>query len=74
MGIIKAFQDLALAGTGGPSVVARGIAEALVSTAAGLLVAIPAVIIYNYFMRRVKAVSVKMEVASTRLIVLLGAK
>ncbi len=74
VGIIKAFRDLALAGTGGPAVVARGIAEALVSTAAGLLVAIPAVIIYNYFTRRVKAVSVKMEVASTRLIVLLGAK
>lgn len=74
VGIIKAFRDLALAGGGGPSVVARGIAEALVSTAAGLLVAIPAVIIYNYFMRRVKSVSVDMEVASTRLLVLLGAK
>ncbi len=74
VGIIKAFRDLAMAGTGGPAVVARGIAEALVSTAAGLLVAIPAVIIYNYFMRRVKTISVKMEIASTRLIVLLGAK
>ncbi len=74
VGIIKAFRDLALAGGGGPSVVAKGIAEALVSTAAGLVVAIPAVIIYNYFMRRVKSVSVDMEVASTRLLVLLGAK
>lgn len=74
IGIIKAFRDLALASAGGPAVVARGIAEALVSTAAGLLVAIPAVIIYNYFMRRTKTISVQMEVASTRLIVLLGAK
>ena len=74
VGIIKAFRDLALAGGGGPSVVAKGIAEALVATAAGLLVAIPAVIIYNYFMRRVKGISVDMEVASTRLLVLLGAK
>jgi biopolymer transport protein ExbB/TolQ len=74
IGIIKAFRDLALAGGGGPSVVAKGIAEALVSTAGGLLVAIPAVIIYNYFMRRTKQISVDMEVASTRLLVLLGAK
>lgn len=74
VGIIKAFRDLALSGGGGPSVVAKGIAEALVATAAGLLVAIPAVILYNYFMRRVKAISVDMEVASTRLLVLLNAK
>jgi biopolymer transport protein ExbB/TolQ len=74
VGIIKAFRDLALAGGGGPSVVAKGIAEALVATAGGLVVAIPAVIIYNYFMRRVKGVSTDMEVASTRLLVLLGAK
>lgn len=74
VGIIKAFRDLALAGGGGPSVVAKGIAEALVATAAGLLVAIPAVIIYNYFMRRVKALAAEMEVASTRLVVMLGAK
>jgi biopolymer transport protein ExbB len=74
IGIIKAFSDLALSGGGGPSVVAKGIAEALVSTAGGLVVAIPAVIIYNYFMRRVKGISAEMEVASTRLIVMLGAK
>lgn len=74
VGIIKAFQDLALAGGGGPSVVAKGIAEALVSTAGGLLVAIPAVVIYNYFMRKVKAMSAEMDVASTRLVVMLGAK
>ena len=74
VGIIKAFRDLALAGGGGPSVVARGIAEALVATAAGLVVAIPAVVFYNYFMRRAKNISVDMEVASTRLLVMLGAK
>ena len=74
VGIIKAFRDLALSGTGGPSVVARGIAEALVSTAAGLLVAIPAVIAYNYFTRRIKQLSVQMEIASTRLLVMLQTK
>ena len=74
IGIIKAFRDLALSGGGGPSVVAKGIAEALVATAAGLIVAIPAVIIYNYFMRRVKQISVEMEVAAARLLILIGAK
>ena len=74
VGIIKAFRDLASSGTGGPSVVAAGIAEALVSTAAGLLVAIPAAVLYNYFMGRLKRTSVEMEVASARLIVMLGAK
>jgi biopolymer transport protein ExbB len=74
VGIIKAFRDLALSGGGGPAVVAKGIAEALVATAAGLVVAIPAVIIYNYFMRKVKALTVEMEVASTRLLVMLGSK
>ena len=74
VGIIKAFRDLAASGTGGPSVVAKGIAEALVATAAGLLVAIPAAILYNYFMRRLKVITVDMEIASARLLVMLGAK
>ena len=54
LGIIKAFNDLALAGTTGPSVVMRGVAEALVSTALGLLVAIPCVAAFNYFQDRVR--------------------
>ncbi len=52
LGIIHAFKDLALTeGGGGPAVMA-GIAEALVATAVGLLVAIPAVVMYNFFHRR----------------------
>jgi biopolymer transport protein ExbB/TolQ len=74
VGIIKAFRDLAASGTGGPSVVAAGIAEALVATAAGLVVAIPAAILYNYFMGRLKRLTVEMEISSARLIVMLGAK
>jgi biopolymer transport protein ExbB len=54
LGIIKAFNDLALAGTAGPSVVMNGVAEALVSTALGLLVAIPCVSAFNYFQDRVR--------------------
>lgn len=49
LGVIRAFKDLSLYAGAGPSVVAMGIAEALVNTAAGLFVAIPAVIAYNYF-------------------------
>jgi len=74
VGIIKAFRDLALSGVGGPAVVAKGIAEALVATASGLAVAIPAVICFNYFMRKTKQISVEMEVYSTRLMVMLEAK
>ena len=54
LGIIKAFNDLAVAGTSGPSVVMRGVSEALVATAVGLLVAIPAVAAFNYFQSQVK--------------------
>ena len=74
VGIIKAFRDLALSGVGGPTVVARGIAEALVATAAGLAVAIPAVIIFNYFTRRVKVIMSELEIFSSRLIIIMGGK
>ena len=56
LGIIHAFKDLALAdGGGGPAVMA-GIAEALVATAVGLLVAIPAVVMYNFYHGRLHIV------------------
>jgi biopolymer transport protein ExbB len=51
-GIMRAFHDMAHTGSAGPSVVAAGIAEALFTTAAGLLVAVPAVLVYNNFVRR----------------------
>jgi biopolymer transport protein ExbB len=53
LGIIKAFHDLAGSQVGGASTVMSGISEALVTTAVGLLVAIPAVVAFNYFRRRV---------------------
>jgi biopolymer transport protein ExbB len=56
IGIIRAFHDLSLASGGGPAVVANGIAEALVATAMGLFVAVPAVIAYNFFVRAVDSV------------------
>ncbi|HEX9443673.1 MAG TPA: MotA/TolQ/ExbB proton channel family protein [Candidatus Binatia bacterium] len=53
IGIIKSFESMAVVGTGGFSVVAAGISEALVATALGLGVAIIALIFYNYFQVRV---------------------
>jgi biopolymer transport protein ExbB len=54
LGVIKAFDDLKSKGAAGEEAVMAGIAEALAATAIGLLVAIPAVVAFNYFGRRVK--------------------
>lgn len=51
-GIMRAFHDMALTGSAAPSVVAAGVAEALVTTAAGLIIAVPAVLLFNHFNRR----------------------
>lgn len=53
IGIIKSFESMAIVGTGGFTVVAAGISEALVATALGLGVAIVALIFYNYFQTRI---------------------
>ncbi len=52
-GIMRAFHDMAQTGSAGPSVVAAGVAEALFTTAAGLLVAVPSVMLFNHFSRRI---------------------
>lgn len=60
-GILKAFIDLSMTTTGGPQVVMAGIAEALIATAVGLLVAIPAVIFFNLCKVRVKRSVVNLQ-------------
>jgi biopolymer transport protein ExbB len=55
LGIIRSFHDLAENTQAGAQTVMTGISEALVATAVGLMVAIPAVMAFNYFMRRVRA-------------------
>jgi biopolymer transport protein TolQ len=60
-GIMRAFHDLARTGSAGPSVVAAGIAEALFTTAAGLMVAVPAVMLYNHFVRRMTVMLTEAE-------------
>lgn len=61
LGILGAFHDIALTGQTRPSVVANGISEALITTALGLGVAIPAVIAYNYYSGRVNTLSLRVE-------------
>ncbi len=67
LGIIRAFHDISAAGAGGMSIVIGGVAEALVCTAAGLFVAIPAVIAYNYFTRKVDHFINEMELCASEL-------
>jgi len=60
-GIINSFESMAMTGKGGFSVVASGIAEALISTAAGILVAIVALIFYNFFTVRINSLFVSFK-------------
>ncbi|MGD0919471.1 MAG: MotA/TolQ/ExbB proton channel family protein [Thermodesulfobacteriota bacterium] len=68
LGIIRAFHDIAAAGAGGMSIVIGGVAEALVCTATGLFVAIPAVIAFNYFAKKVDHFIDDMELCASELI------
>jgi biopolymer transport protein ExbB len=68
LGIIKAFHDLSQQAATGATTVTAGISEALVATAVGLLVAIPAVIAFNVFQRRVKAALTQAEALKSFLI------
>ena len=72
LGIMRAFSDIARAGSGGMDIVTQGIAEALVCTAAGLLVAIPAVISYNFFIRTIDNIVMDMELTASEVVDLLG--
>jgi biopolymer transport protein ExbB/TolQ len=72
VGILKAFQSMSLAGTGGFKVVSQGIAAALVATAAGLLVAIYAVIAYNYFVSRVNVLAMHYKLYCEEFLTALG--
>jgi len=74
IGIIRAFHDISLSGSGGISVVIGGISEALICTAAGLLVAVPAVIAYNYFIKRIDGFVSDMELCASEVIDLIGVK
>jgi biopolymer transport protein ExbB len=73
VGIIKSFESMAIAGTGGFAVVAAGISEALVATALGLGIAIIAVIFYNYFQTRISALNGLFRIQVAKVLRNLGA-
>ena len=68
LGIISAFQGIATAGSGGLSAVSAGISEALIETALGLVVAIPAVLFFNYLSTRIAKVEQALERSSGELL------
>ena len=72
VGIIHAFKAIAENAGGGPGVVANGIAEALITTALGLFVAIPAIVAYNAFGRKVERISENMELCVQEVLDLSG--
>ncbi len=68
MGIVNAFQGMAVSGAGGLGSVSAGISEALITTAFGLIVAIPAVWFFNYFSTKIDNLSVEMTYTSKEMI------
>ena len=68
LGVITAFQGMAKAGSGGLGAVSAGIAEALIETAFGLFVAIPAVMAFNYFQTRMERFGVEMSNSASELV------
>jgi biopolymer transport protein TolQ len=67
-GIMSTFQGIGLSGSASLAVVAPGISEALVATAAGLAVAIPSVIAYNYFNDRIRVLNSELQSFSSDLL------
>jgi biopolymer transport protein ExbB len=70
LGVIRAFRDLALSGSGGPTIVAAGIAEALIATACGIAVAVTSAVLYNYFTTRVKSIVQQFDLLSQEVAIL----
>jgi len=68
IGIINAFRSMASSGTGGLGAVSSGISEALFTTATGLLVAIPAVMMFNFFTNSIESIVVDMNDISSELL------
>ncbi|MFA5149404.1 MAG: MotA/TolQ/ExbB proton channel family protein [Candidatus Omnitrophota bacterium] len=71
LGIIRAFHDISMSGSGGISVVISGISESLACTAMGLCVAVPAVIAYNYFTKKIDNFISDMELCASEVMDLL---
>lgn len=68
LGMIQVFADIMLFGTGNAAQLAGGISQALITTAAGLTVAIPAMVLHRYFERHVESLVVQLEGQATKLV------
>lgn len=68
VGIINAFMAVTSSGMGDPTALAGGISMALVATAGGLLVAIPAMVMHRYFLRHIASMAVEMEQQAIKLV------
>ena len=71
LGIVKAFHSMSITGTAGLNVVIGGVAEALLNTAAGLGVAIPAVVFYNILMKQIKHITNMMDSTASEILIML---
>jgi len=71
-GIMESFRGIGLKGSANLAVVAPGISEALIATAAGLAAAIPAVVAFNYFNQRISSLRAEMEIFSTDFLSMVG--
>ncbi|MFV0277101.1 MAG: MotA/TolQ/ExbB proton channel family protein [Parahaliea sp.] len=74
VGMIKVFAEIMVQGTGNASALAGGISEALITTAAGLAVAIPALVMHRFFLRRIDGIVVELEQETIKLVDALHAK
>ena len=72
IGMIKVFTAIRLEGTGNAAILAGGISEALITTAAGLTVAIPSLFFYRFFMRRIDELGIYMEQEALKLVEVLS--
>lgn len=68
LGMIQVFSDVMLHGTGNAELLAGGISKALITTAAGLIVAIPTLIMHRYFLRRVDTIVIGLEQEAIKLV------
>ena len=69
---MESFRNIGLKGSANLAVVAPGISEALIATAAGLAAAIPAVVAYNYFSQRVSSLNSEMDIFTTDFLTMVG--
>ena len=68
IGMIKVFSEIMQQGTGNAGVLAGGISEALITTAAGLSIAIPALIMHRYYVRRIDGIVIALEQETVKLV------